>query len=75
MELQKQDTELFNYFLNKTLFNGKDSGKYGISANTILELIVRPECNQKCEYCYIYKYGNDLYPKENRVPYETTISI
>ena len=34
-----------------------------------LELIVRPECNQQCEYCYIYKHGKDLYPtrqnKEN----------
>lgn len=27
-----------------------------------LELIIRPECNQTCEYCYLYKYGKDLYP-------------
>lgn len=36
------------------------------SAGITLEIIVRPECDQKCEYCYIYKYGDQLYPKENR---------
>lgn len=30
-----------------------------------IELIIRPNCNQTCEYCYIYKYGKDLYPKYN----------
>lgn len=29
-----------------------------------IELIVRPNCNQQCEYCYIYKYGKDLYPHQ-----------
>lgn len=32
-----------------------------------IELIVRPECNQKCEYCYIARYGKDLYPPEERL--------
>lgn len=27
-----------------------------------INLIIRPECNQQCEYCYIYKYGKELYP-------------
>ncbi|MGF6375095.1 sulfatase maturation enzyme AslB (radical SAM superfamily) [Clostridiales Family XIII bacterium PM5-7] len=38
-----------------------DKNSMHISKN-MLELIVRPECNQKCEYCYIYKYGTELYP-------------
>lgn len=35
-----------------------------------IELIVRPECNQKCEYCYIARYGDELYPREERVSNE-----
>lgn len=35
-----------------------------------IELIIRPECNQKCEYCYIARYGNDLYPHSERVSRE-----
>ena len=31
-----------------------------------VELIIRPECNQKCEYCYIARYGHDLFPVEER---------
>ena len=27
-----------------------------------LELIFSPRCNQKCEYCYLYRYGKELYP-------------
>lgn len=28
-----------------------------------VELIIRPECNQKCEYCYMVKYRKELYPE------------
>jgi len=35
-----------------------------------IELIVRPDCNQKCEYCYIAKYGHKSYPIEERVSNE-----
>ena len=31
---------------------------------TNIELIIRPQCNQQCEYCYITQHGNELYPKE-----------
>ena len=27
-----------------------------------VELIIRPECNQRCEYCYITQYGDKSYP-------------
>lgn len=32
-----------------------------------IELIIRPECNQKCQYCYITNHGDELYPKEERL--------
>lgn len=28
-----------------------------------IELVVRPECNQRCEYCYITQHGKELYPQ------------
>lgn len=31
-----------------------------------LELVIKPECNQQCEYCYLYQHGDELYPKEKR---------
>jgi hypothetical protein len=31
--------------------------------NEILELIIRQDCNQKCDYCYITNYGKELYPE------------
>lgn len=35
-----------------------------------IELIIRPECNQKCEYCYIARYGDKLYPHGERLTNE-----
>lgn len=32
-----------------------------------IQFIIRPECNQSCEYCYIYQHGKDLYPIEERI--------
>lgn len=39
-----------------------------------IEIIVRPECNQTCEYCYIYQHGQDLYPKEKRKDNKTLLN-
>lgn len=38
-----------------------------------IEFIIRPECNQKCEYCYVQKHGDGLYPKNSRASKETTL--
>jgi len=32
----------------------------------MLEFFVTPVCNQACEYCYVIKHGNELYPKDIR---------
>jgi len=29
-----------------------------------LELVIRPWCNHNCDYCYINKYGKELYPTQ-----------
>lgn len=46
----------------KTLQNGKETFP------PTLELIITPECNQKCSYCYLVQHKDDLYPKETRKP-------
>ena len=74
MELNINDHELFKVFLNDTLFNNKTKNDIEEGSNSTVELIVRPECNQKCEYCYITKYGDKLYPKELRVDNKTIIN-
>lgn len=34
--------------------------------DVILELYITPECNQACEYCYLNKNKDKIYPKEIR---------
>ena len=39
-----------------------------------IELIVRPECNQNCSYCYIAQHGKELYPIDERADKETLLN-
>jgi len=39
-----------------------------------IELIVQPTCQNNCEYCYLKKYEDDLYPEEKRINKETTLN-
>ena len=63
MEIINDDKILFKSTINH-LINQDD----GCS----IELVIRPECNQSCQYCYLYKYGKDSYP--NRADNETIIN-
>ena len=36
--------------------------------NMNVELQITADCNQKCEYCYLYKNKEELYPKDIRNP-------
>ncbi len=58
-----EDKIVLNNFLQKSLHTlpEKKHG-YGFTGEAI-ELIIRPECNQKCEYCYITQHGKELYPQ------------
>lgn len=61
----KEEKQLLTYYMDTELFPVPRKGvPYHINKN-MLELIIRPECNQKCEYCYIYQFGNKLYPNNN----------
>lgn len=62
---------------NKQELRGKDSDDQYLQiyspASKGLEIIVRPECTQNCEYCYIINHGKELYPLEERLPKEELI--
>ena len=60
------NNKYFEKFLDNHCFNQGDKEEgYWINESSF-EFIIRPECNQKCEYCYIARYGKDLYPLETR---------
>lgn len=61
---QKEQNELINFLLQNLFINNKTCFDLTETAIGCLELFITPECNQICEYCYFYKYGKELYPKE-----------
>lgn len=69
---ENEDKELIQRFLQDYVIPF-DVGKTSVSdydyqrIEQAINLIIRPECNQKCEYCYLYKFGDELYPtRQNR---------
>lgn len=78
MEYQFDDKFLFNHFLDERLFNNEKQKQLNAQAQDEisregLELIIRPECNQKCDYCYIGQYGDTLYPFTERLSKEKIV--
>ena len=60
-QIQLENKKLINYIFDSDFFPiEKNQNRMSISPHPY-EFIIRPECNQKCEYCYIYKHGNELY--------------
>jgi sulfatase maturation enzyme AslB (radical SAM superfamily) len=55
---QEENNQVLDFIINHTFFINQ-------KRDYTLELILTPECNQKCEYCYLQKYKHDLYPKES----------
>ena len=75
------EKELLEQYLNSTIFhptnslNNRARGfELAPGAKSRIELIVRPECNQSCEYCYIARYGKDLYPIKDRINREQILT-
>ena len=66
------DKELFETWISKNYLPGvfakqkNETWQLGEG----IELIVRPQCNQHCKYCYITRYGDKLYPLETRISNE-----
>lgn len=68
--VQQDNTQLLHSFIDANLNPtvGKPITDKGVHwAPYGINLIVRPQCTQTCEYCYIYQHGKELYPEEERV--------
>lgn len=62
----KQNNEFLEYVLfSRFIAPFKGVTKLG-GTRPGIELYITSECNQKCEYCYLVRYGDELYPKEIR---------
>lgn len=68
---QKENDELLSFILNNRFFkvwrnpdNRNDTRSLWRDSN--LELFITSQCNLNCEYCYLKRHGDGLYPKEFR---------
>lgn len=74
-ELYYEDEKLLmEFFVEESFAQVDDSPFLKSPQYSQLELIITPECNQKCDYCYITRFGNKLYPKEIRADHDTTLA-
>ena len=68
MTFQEENDKLLFDILDQTFFiHWKDNNLLDGVYNTklrALQINVTYACNQRCEYCYLIKYGDQLYPKE-----------
>ena len=67
--LKNEKDLLKNYIHDYYYPSDKDNPLWVRASPT--ELVIRPECNQNCSYCYITQHGKELYPLEKRVDTET----
>ena len=55
------NNKFYDRWIQKQKYNKKD-----ILETPCVEFIITPVCNKQCEYCYLVKYGDELYPKKFR---------
>jgi len=64
MTYQEENDKLLNSFLDRTFFKTWRNQKEGFENFRTLELFLNTKCNLKCSYCYLFNFGNELYPME-----------
>lgn len=67
-QFEKENNNLISYMIEDRFFSRMYSDNYDYLRRNGLtvELYITSVCNQKCEYCYLMKYGDKLYPKKIR---------
>ena len=68
---QQENNEILQYILEDVFFqrmksNDEECLDLQRLHGTTIELYITSVCNQKCEYCYLTKHGDELYPAEIR---------
>lgn len=64
MNYKDSNSEVLKSLFNRVFFKQfEDSNS---TSPDSFELILTPECNHKCKYCYIYKHKDELYPENIR---------
>lgn len=70
MNNQMEQDKVFKYILNNSILKYfRELNDEEINNKTYLkelELIITPECNLNCSYCYLNKHKDELYPIELR---------
>ena len=60
---QLEQNAILNFILDERFFKDWEFNDKN-SKIADLEIFITPECNQKCEYCYLHKRSHELYPLE-----------
>lgn len=71
MSFKSENNNFLKFILDASFFAGWSSPDYCSDLEngtriSSLELYVTSECGQKCEYCYLHRHGDILYPPEIR---------
>ncbi|GAH71612.1 unnamed protein product [marine sediment metagenome] len=62
MNYQEENDKLLSDFWENTFFRTWENMSEGFENFQTLELILNTKCDLNCNYCYLAKYGHELYP-------------
>ena len=62
LTFQEENNEILEDIITSLMKEWEGKSK----KDRFLELYITADCNQRCDYCYLVKYGDQLYPKELR---------
>lgn len=62
VDYNSQEKSLLKRFIDMQFLPEPENNYEYFRNDKGIELILRAACDQKCEYCYLNKYGHDLYP-------------
>lgn len=63
MSYQKENDKLVENFIEESFFKNMEREE-GLQNWNNLEIYLKQRCNLGCKYCYLHRYGKELYPPE-----------
>ena len=63
LDIQSEDDRYLLSFLNRTFFRGFEENRENWN---VVEYFLGKTCNLDCKYCYLAKYGRELYPQKEK---------